>query len=129
MRSITVRLMEIQISSATALFERPPFRVGVTHGIVLGDDGQKMSKSLRNYPDVSRVFDSYGSDAMRWFLLSSSLLRGGDLSVTEQGIRDAVRDVLRAQAADHPPLAFPSASPTEPLAAPPWTEAAITPSR
>ncbi|MDQ6743041.1 MAG: class I tRNA ligase family protein, partial [Candidatus Dormibacteraeota bacterium] len=79
---------------ATALFERPPFRVGVTHGIVLGDDGQKMSKSLRNYPDVSRVFDSYGSDAMRWFLLSSSLLRGGDLSVTEQGIRDAVREVL-----------------------------------
>jgi isoleucyl-tRNA synthetase len=79
---------------ATALFERPPFRVGVTHGIVLGDDGQKMSKSLRNYPDVSRVFDSYGSDAMRWFLLSSSLLRGGDLSVTEQGIRDSVREVL-----------------------------------
>jgi isoleucyl-tRNA synthetase len=41
------------------------------HGIVLGSDGQKMSKSLRNYPDVSEVFDRDGADAMRWFLMSS----------------------------------------------------------
>ena len=53
-----------------------------------------MSKSLRNYPDVSEVFDRYGADAMRWFLMSSPILRGGDLVVTEQGIRDAVRQVL-----------------------------------
>ena len=55
------------------------------HGIVLGDDGQKMSKSLRNYPDPMEVFDNYGADAMRWYLLSSPILRGGDLSVTAAG--------------------------------------------
>ena len=64
------------------------------YGIVLGSDGQKMSKSLRNYPDVSEVFDRDGSDAMRWFLMSSSVLRGGNLIVTEQGIRDSVRQVM-----------------------------------
>jgi isoleucyl-tRNA synthetase len=58
---------------------------------VLGDDGQKMSKSLRNYPDPMKVFDTYGADAMRWYLLSSSILRGADFSVTESGIRDTVR--------------------------------------
>ena len=79
---------------ATALFDRPAFEVCVAHGIVLGSDGAKMSKSLKNYPDVNEVFDSYGSDAMRWFLLSSAILRGSDLIVTEQGIRDSVRQVV-----------------------------------
>ena len=79
---------------ATALFDRPAFRSCVVHGILLGDDGRKMSKSLRNYPDVYEMFDRYGADAMRWFLLSSPVLRGGDMSVTEVGIRDAVRQVL-----------------------------------
>jgi isoleucyl-tRNA synthetase len=65
----------------------------VSHGIVLGNDGQKMSKSLRNYPDVSEVFDRDGSDAMRWFLMASPILRGGNLIVTEQGIREGVRQV------------------------------------
>jgi isoleucyl-tRNA synthetase len=79
---------------ATALFDRPAFRSCVSHGIVLGDDGQKMSKSLRNYPDVNEVFDRDGSDAMRWFLMSSPLLRGGNLVVTEPGIREAVRQAI-----------------------------------
>ncbi len=79
---------------ATALFDRPAFRDCVSHGIVLGSDGQKMSKSLRNYPDVNEVFDTYGSDAMRWFLMASPILRGGNLNVTEGGIRDAVRQAI-----------------------------------
>ena len=79
---------------ATALFDRPAFSNCISHGIVLGDDGQKMSKSLRNYPDVREVFDRDGADAMRWFLMSSPILRGGNLVVTEQGIRDGVRQVL-----------------------------------
>lgn len=79
---------------ATALFDRPAFRNCVAHGIVLGSDGQKMSKSLRNYPDVNEVFDSDGSDAMRWFLMASPILRGGNLVVTERGIRDAVRQAM-----------------------------------
>jgi isoleucyl-tRNA synthetase len=79
---------------ATALFDRPAFRTALSHGIVLGDDGRKMSKSLRNYPDVGEVFARDGADAMRWFLMSSPILRGGNLITTEQGIRDGVRQVL-----------------------------------
>jgi isoleucyl-tRNA synthetase len=79
---------------ATALFDRPAFRNCVSHGIVLGDDGRKMSKSLQNYPDPLTMFDAYGADAMRWMLLSSPILRGADFSVTETGIRDTVRHVV-----------------------------------
>jgi isoleucyl-tRNA synthetase len=53
-----------------------------------------MSKSLRNYPDVNEVFDRDGADAMRWFLMSSSVIRGGNLVVTEEGIRGGVRELL-----------------------------------
>jgi isoleucyl-tRNA synthetase len=79
---------------STALFDRPAYKNVVSHGIVLGSDGQKMSKSLRNYPDVNEVFDRDGSDAMRWFLMSSSVLRGGNLVVTEEAIREGVRQVM-----------------------------------
>lgn len=79
---------------ATALFDRPAFINCLSHGIVLGDDGKKMSKSLRNYPDVNEVFNTYGSDTMRWYLLSSPVVKGGNLTVTEKGIRDTVRQVL-----------------------------------
>ncbi|WP_245637374.1 isoleucine--tRNA ligase [Actinomyces vulturis] len=79
---------------ATALFDRPAFTTCVSHGILLGDDGQKMSKSLRNYPDVNTVLDRDGADAMRWFLLSAPVMRGGNLVVTDQAIRDTVRQVL-----------------------------------
>ncbi|HKE65445.1 MAG TPA: isoleucine--tRNA ligase [Micromonosporaceae bacterium] len=79
---------------ATALFDRPAFSSAIVHGIVLGEDGRKMSKSLRNYPDVYEMFDRYGSDAMRWTLMASPLLRGGDMAVSETGIRDSVRHVL-----------------------------------
>ncbi|WP_328858212.1 isoleucine--tRNA ligase [Williamsia herbipolensis] len=79
---------------ATALFDRPAFRTVAAHGIVLGDDGQKMSKSKRNYPDVNEVFDRDGSDAMRWFLMASPILRGGNLIVTERGIREGVRQAM-----------------------------------
>ncbi|MDR0627701.1 MAG: isoleucine--tRNA ligase, partial [Bifidobacteriaceae bacterium] len=79
---------------ATALFDKPSFRTCLTHGIVLGDDGLKMSKSKGNFPDVRMVFERDGADAMRWFLMSSAVLRGGNLVVTDDAIRDAVRQVL-----------------------------------
>ena len=79
---------------ATALFDRPAFSNCVSHGNVLGDDGRKMSKSLNNYPDPREMFDTHGADAMRWHLLSSAILRGGDGMVTEEGMRDTVRHVL-----------------------------------
>jgi isoleucyl-tRNA synthetase len=79
---------------STAIFDRPAFTNVLSHGIVLGSDGQKMSKSLRNYPDVNEVFDRDGADAMRWFLMSSSVIRGGNISVTEEAIRAGVREFL-----------------------------------
>ena len=80
---------------STALFDRPAFEAVVAHGIVLGDDGLKMSKSKGNYPNVNEVFDRDGSDAMRWFLMSSPVLRGGNLIVTERGIREGASHALR----------------------------------
>ncbi len=79
---------------ATALFDRPAFLSCVSHGIVLGDDGRKASKSLRNFPDPMVMWDTYGSDAVRWALMSSPVLRGGNLVVAEENIREGVRQVL-----------------------------------
>jgi len=79
---------------ATALFDKPPFRVCLAHGIILGDDGKKASKSLGNYPDPDEVFDTQGSDALRWSLLSSPVLRGGDLIVSTKSVAEAVRSIL-----------------------------------
>jgi len=80
---------------ATALFDRPAFSTCLAHGILLGDDGQKLSKRLRNYPDPDAVFAEHGADAMRWYLMSSPVLRGGDAVVEERGITDAERSALR----------------------------------
>ncbi len=79
---------------STALFDRPPFRHCVVHGVVLGDDGRKMSKRLGNYPQPDMVFDTWGADAMRWFLLSSAILRGQDLIVHAKGFEEVRRQVL-----------------------------------
>ena len=79
---------------STALFDRPPFRHCVVHGVVLGDDGRKMSKRLGNYPQPDMVFDNWGADAMRWFLLSSPILRGQDLIVHAKGFEEVRRQVL-----------------------------------
>ena len=70
---------------ATGVFDRPAFQNCISHGYVLGSDGNKMSKSLRNYPDVREVFDRDGADAMRWFLMASPILRGGTLIVDRAG--------------------------------------------
>ena len=79
---------------ATALFDKPAFSTCVVHGILLGDDGQKLSKRLRNYPDPGEVFDNAGSDAMRWAMLSSAVLRGGDIAVDSRTMDESVRHVL-----------------------------------
>src|SRR5207302_1702585 len=80
---------------ASALFDCPPFRTCLAHGIVLGDDGRKLSKRLKNFPDPEEIFATEGADAMRWALVSSPVLRGGDLVVDRRFISDAVRGVLR----------------------------------
>ena len=82
---------------ATALFDRPPFENCICHGVVLDENGQKLSKRMRNYPSPEEVFSTYGADALRWFLSSSPILRGADLQIDREGhvIREIVRLVLR----------------------------------
>jgi isoleucyl-tRNA synthetase len=81
---------------ATALFDKPAFRNVICHGTVLDEDGRKLSKRLRNYPDPEEVFETHGSDALRWFLLSSPILRGLDFRIDREGagIAEVVRLVL-----------------------------------
>ena len=81
---------------SVALFDRPAFLNVNCHGVVLDSDGQKLSKKLRNYPDPEEVMETIGSDALRWYLMSSPILRGGDLKIAADGsgIADTVRLVL-----------------------------------
>lgn len=79
---------------ATALFDRPAFSTCLAHGVILGNDGQKASKRLRNYTDPEEVFATQGADAVRWALLSSPVLRGGDTIFGEKAVGDAVRAAL-----------------------------------
>ncbi|HKH88529.1 MAG TPA: class I tRNA ligase family protein, partial [Acidimicrobiales bacterium] len=79
---------------ATALFSKPPFRSCIAHGVVLGDDGRKLSKRLRNFPDPEEVFARQGADAMRWYLLSSPVLRGQDVVIESKALAEPVRLVL-----------------------------------
>jgi isoleucyl-tRNA synthetase len=76
---------------ATALTGESSFRTCMAHGILLGDDGRKLSKRLRNYPDPEEVLATYGSDALRAALLSSAIVRGGDSSVSVRSIQEASR--------------------------------------
>ena len=80
----------------TALFDKPAFKNVICHGTVLDESGRKLSKRLRNYPDPEEVFETHGSDALRWFLLSSPILRGLDFRIDREGtgIGEVVRLVL-----------------------------------
>ncbi|WPX97215.1 isoleucine--tRNA ligase [Candidatus Bandiella euplotis] len=82
---------------STALFDRPPFLNCICHGVILGDGGQKLSKRLKNYPDPKEVFEKYGADAMRWFMMSSPVMKGQELVMDKDanGIREAVKTVIK----------------------------------
>src|SRR5579875_273763 len=79
---------------STALFDRPPFSSCIVHGVILGRDGRKLSKRLRNFPDPEQVFAEQGADSMRWYLLSSPVLRGLDVIIEEKALTEPVRLVL-----------------------------------
>ncbi|HTW97835.1 MAG TPA: isoleucine--tRNA ligase, partial [Acidimicrobiales bacterium] len=79
---------------ATALFDKPAFSNCIAHGIVLGDDGRKLSKRLKNFPDIDEVFDKSGADALRWYFFSSAVLRGLDVVVEEEAMREPARLVM-----------------------------------
>jgi len=79
---------------STALFDKPAFENCVVNGLILAEDGRKMSKSLKNYPDPSEIFDVMGADALRAFLINSPVLRAEPLRFTSDGVAEVVRTVL-----------------------------------
>lgn len=78
----------------TAIFDKAPFQNCIVTGLILAEDGRKMSKSLKNYPDPTGVIDEFGGDALRAYLINSPVVRGEPLRFQEQGVRDVVRTVL-----------------------------------
>lgn len=79
---------------STALFDKPAFKNVIVNGIVLAEDGAKMSKRLRNYPDPEIVFNKYGADAVRLYLLHSPAVQADDLRFSEKGVELVLRQFL-----------------------------------
>jgi isoleucyl-tRNA synthetase len=79
---------------STALFNKPAFKNVVVNGIVLAEDGKKMSKRLKNYPDPMKVFEEYGADALRFYLLQSPVVRADDLRFSERGVKEIVKLII-----------------------------------
>jgi isoleucyl-tRNA synthetase len=79
---------------STLLFDRPAFKNVVVNGLVLAEDGRKMSKRLKNYPDPNYVMDEYGADALRLYMIHSPIVRAEDLRFSEEGVKHALRHLL-----------------------------------
>ena len=79
---------------ATSLQGTSSFRNVVVNGLVLAEDGRKMSKRLKNYPDPNHVLDTYGADALRLYMINSPVVRADDLRFSEEGVKQCLRDVL-----------------------------------
>lgn len=79
---------------STALFDKPPFKNVIVNGLVLAEDGTKMSKSKRNYPPPDEVLNQHGADALRAYLIDSPIVRADSLKFSEAGVREVVRTVL-----------------------------------
>jgi isoleucyl-tRNA synthetase len=78
----------------TALFDKAPFKNVVVNGLVLAEDGRKMSKSLKNYPDPMKVLDEHGADALRLYLIDSPVVKAQEIKFAEKGVYDVVRKIL-----------------------------------
>jgi len=79
----------------TALFGKSPYNNVVVNGMVLAEDGQKMSKSLKNYPDPSLIIDKYGADAMRYYMISSPIVQAEPLNFTEKGVDEVQKKIIQ----------------------------------
>ena len=81
---------------STAIFDKPPFKNSIGHGIVLDTNGVKLSKKLRNYPEPEKTWNKYGADSLRWFFCASSILKGQNLQIDMEGkgIADAQRLII-----------------------------------
>ncbi|WP_029410854.1 isoleucine--tRNA ligase, partial [Treponema pedis] len=79
---------------AAALFDKPAFKNCIVNGLVLAEDGKKMSKSLRNYTDPNKVISQFGADALRLFLMNSNVVKADDLKYSDEGVRDVLKGIL-----------------------------------
>ncbi len=79
---------------ATAIMNKPAFKNVAVNGIILAEDGKKMSKRLKNYPDPSEVFESYGADALRFYLMSSVVMQADNLFFSERDLRETYNKVI-----------------------------------
>jgi isoleucyl-tRNA synthetase len=77
-----------------ALFQKPAFKNVIVNGIILAEDGQKMSKRLKNYPDPNELIDRTSADAIRLFMCDSAAVKGEELKFSETGVKNIVRSVL-----------------------------------
>ena len=82
------------LALSTALFDKPTFRNVVVNGLILAEDGRKMSKSKKNYPDPTVILDEIGADALRAYLIDSPVVRAEPLRFSEKGLREIVRTVV-----------------------------------
>ncbi|MEK7514700.1 MAG: class I tRNA ligase family protein, partial [Patescibacteria group bacterium] len=79
---------------STALFKKTPYKRVIVNGIMLAEDGQKMSKRLKNYPDVRDILNRFGADAMRYYMLSSPVVHGEDFTFSEKGLDETVKKLI-----------------------------------
>ncbi len=79
---------------ATALYGKPAFKNVIVNGIVMAEDGKKMSKRLRNYTAPDDLMEEYGADAMRLYLINSGLVRAEEMRFSDSGVKDMVRRAL-----------------------------------
>ncbi len=79
---------------AAALFDKPAFKNVVVNGLVLAEDGKKMSKSLNNYSDPMEVINKFGADALRLFLMHSSVVKGEGLKYSDDGVKDVLKSII-----------------------------------
>lgn len=82
------------IALSTLLYRQPPFKNVIVNGLVLAEDGKKMSKSLRNYTDPELLMNEHGADALRLYLINSGLVRGEEQRFADAGVREMTRRVL-----------------------------------
>ncbi len=78
----------------TILFDKAPFKNVIVNGLVLAEDGRKMSKSLKNYPDPMKVLEEHGADALRLYLIDSPVVKAQEIKFAEKGVYDVVRKIL-----------------------------------
>ncbi len=79
---------------STALFDKPAFKNVIVNGLVMAEDGKKMSKSLKNYTPPDDLMETFGADALRLYLINSGLVKGEEQRFVDSGVKDMVRKVL-----------------------------------